>query len=198
MSEFAPRYPVTPGDQSTATFGPTPSQTVGPYWKIGLDWGRDGANVVPEDTPGRVAVRITVLDGQREPIADAMIETWQADPEGRYGTDGSGVPGFRGLARSAADETGTAAVHTVVPGPVDDEAPHLLVGIFARGMLDRLYTRMYFPEHVDAHASDPVLTALPELQRAKLVAQKSDDGYTWTVYVQDTDPNGVETPFFAI
>lgn len=208
MSEFAPRYPVTPGDQSTATFGPTPSQTVGPYWKIGLDWGTDGTNVVPEGTAGRVTVRITVLDGQRQPIADAMIETWQADPDGRYGTDGLrvhgfgvhgfGVHSFRGLARSAADDTGTAAVHTVVPGPVGDEAPHLLVGIFARGMLDRLYTRMYFPEHGDAHASDPVLTALPESQRAKLVAEKTDDGYTWTVYVQDTDPNGVETPFFAI
>lgn len=193
MSEFAPRYPVTPGDQSTATFGPTPSQTVGPYWKIGLDRGADGESIVPEGTAGRVTVRITVLDGQRTPIADAMIETWQADPEGRYGTDS-----FRGIARSAADDTGTAAVHTVVPGAVGDEAPHLLVGIFARGMLDRLYTRMYFPEHRDAHVADPVLAQLPESQRAKLVAEKSDDGYTWTVYVQDTDPNGVETPFFAI
>lgn len=191
MSEFAPRYPVTPGDQSTATFGPTPSQTVGPYWKIGLDWGPDGENVVPDGTEGRLTVRITVLDGQREPIADAMVETWQADPGGRYGTDG-----FSGLARSGADDTGTAAVHTVVPGAVGEEAPHLLVGIFARGMLDRLYTRMYFPEH--DHSSDPVLSMLPESQRAKLIAEKDDDGYRWTVYVQDTDPNGVETPFFAI
>ena len=162
MSDFAPRYAVTPGDQATATFGPTPSQTVGPYWKIGLDWGTDGENVVPADTPGRITVRVTVLDGNRKPVADAMIETWQCDTDGRYG------------------------------------APHLLVGIFARGMLDRLYTRLYFPEDLAAHATDPVLTALPESQRVKLVADKSDDGYEWTVYVQDLDPNGVETPFFSI
>ncbi|MBH0118182.1 protocatechuate 3,4-dioxygenase subunit alpha [Rhodococcus sp. HM1] len=193
MSDFAPRYPVTPGDQSTATFGPTPSQTVGPYWKIGLDWGTDGENVVPADTPGRITVRITVLDGHREPMADAMLETWQADTDGRYG-----APGFRGFARSAADETGTAVVHTVKPGSGDGQAPHLLVGIFARGTLDRLYTRMYFPEDLAEHATDPVLTALPESQRAKLVADKTGDGYEWTVYVQDLDPNGVETPFFSI
>ncbi|MGW3484231.1 protocatechuate 3,4-dioxygenase subunit alpha [Rhodococcus indonesiensis] len=198
MSEFAPRYPVTAGDQSTAPFGPTPSQTVGPYWKIGLDWGADGENVVPADTPGRITVRITVIDGDRTPIADAMVETWQADADGRFGTDG-----FRGFARSAADETGTATVHTIKPGAHEsdtdaDEAPHLNVGIFARGMLDRLYTRLYFPEDLAAHATDPVLTALPEAQRRKLIAEKSDDGYTWTVYVQDLDPNGVETPFFAI
>ncbi|MBC2589757.1 protocatechuate 3,4-dioxygenase subunit alpha [Rhodococcus aetherivorans] len=197
MSEFAPRYPVTPGDQSTAAFGPTPSQTVGPYWKIGLEWD-DGADVVPADTPDRITVRITVIDGNREPIADAMVETWQADAEGRFGAEG-----FRGFARSAADGTGTAAIHTVKPGAHEsdteaDEAPHLNVGIFARGMLDRLCTRMYFPEDLAAHASDPVLTALPESQRHKLIADKSDDGYAWTVYVQDLDPNGVETPFFAI
>ncbi|USC14939.1 protocatechuate 3,4-dioxygenase subunit alpha [Rhodococcus sp. 11-3] len=197
MSEFAPRYPVTPGDQSTAAFGPTPSQTVGPYWKIGLEWD-DGADVVPADTPGRITVRINVIDGNREPIADAMVETWQADAEGRFGAEG-----FRGFARSAADGTGTAAIHTVKPGAHEsdteaDEAPHLNVGIFARGMLDRLCTRMYFPEDLAAHASDPVLTALPESQRHKLIADKSDDGYAWTVYVQDLDPNGVETPFFAI
>lgn len=193
MSDFAPRYAVTPGDQSTVTFGPTPSQTVGPYWKIGLDWGTDGENVVPAGTPGRITVRVTVLDGHREPVADAMIETWQSDTDGRYGTQG-----FRGFARSAADETGTAVVHTVKPGSDDEEAPHLLVGIFARGMLDRLYTRMYFPEDDAAHTTDPVLAALPESQRGKLVAERSDDGYAWTVYVQDLDPNGVETPFFAI
>ena len=193
MSDFAPRYAVTPGDQSTATFGPTPSQTVGPYWKIGLDWGSDGENVVPADTPGRVTIRVTVLDGHRDPVADAMIETWQADTDGRYGTEG-----FRAFARSAADDDGTAVVHTVKPGSDGEQAPHLLVGIFARGMLDRLYTRMYFPEDLAAHATDPVLTALPEPQRAKLVADQSDDGYDWTVYVQDLDPNGVETPFFSI
>lgn len=193
MSEFAPRYDVTPGDQATATFGPTPSQTVGPYWKIGLDWGTDGENVVPAGTPGRVTVRITVLDGDREPVADAMVETWQAGIDGHYHAED-----FRGFARSAADGAGTAVVHTVKPGSDGEQAPHLLVGIFARGMLDRLYTRMYFPEDLAAHATDPVLTALPEAQRGKLVADKADDGYVWTVYVQDVDPNGVETPFFAI
>ena len=205
----APVYPVTPGDFTTAAFGVTPSQTVGPYWHIGLPWA-DGPDAAPEGTPGRITLRITVIDGDRVPVADAMVETWQADAAGRFAhaDDPRGAveptpTGFRGFGRAGADETGTAVIHTVKPGilPAEHdtvEAPHVNVGIFARGMLERLYTRLYFPEDTAAHAVDPVLVSLPESQRPKLVATKTDDGYSLTVYVQDSDPDGVETPFFEL
>ncbi|EOM76945.1 protocatechuate 3,4-dioxygenase subunit alpha [Rhodococcus rhodnii] len=205
----APRYPVTPGDFTTAEYGVTPSQTVGPYWHIGLPW-KDGPDAVPEGVPGRITLLITMIDGEKVPIADAMVETWQADAAGRFAHPddprGSATPtpaGFRGFARAGTDATGTAAIHTVKPGelPAEDdtvEAPHVNLGIFARGMLDRLFTRMYFPEDTAAHATDPVLASLPDSQRTKLVATKTDDGYSLTVYVQDNDPDGVETPFFEL
>ncbi len=202
-------YPVTPGDFITAGFGPTPSQTVGPYWHIGLPWG-DGPDAAPEGTPGRITVRVTVFDGAREPVADVMVETWQADAAGRFAhpDDPRGavppVPeGFRGFARAAGDPTGTATIHTVKPGPLPAErdrveAPHIDVSVFARGMLDRAITRLYFPEDTDAHTADPVLSALPESQRHKLIAERTNDGYTLTIYLQDGDPDGVETPFFQV
>ncbi len=205
----APIYPVTPGDFTTAAFGVTPSQTVGPYWHIGLPWA-DGPDAAPEGTPGRITLRITVIDGDRAPVADAMVETWQADAAGRFdhADDPRGAieptpAGFRAFGRAGADETGTAVIHTVKPGafPAENdtmEAPHVNLGIFARGMLERLYTRLYFPEDADAHAGDPVLRALPESQRPKLIASRTDDGYSLTVYVQDSDPDGVETPFFEL
>ncbi|ORL06084.1 protocatechuate 3,4-dioxygenase subunit alpha [Prescottella equi] len=205
----APLYSVTPGDFTTAPFGVTPSQTVGPYWHIGLPWA-DGPDVVAPGTPERITLRITVIDGDRVPVADAMVETWQADAVGRFAHPddprGAAAPtpaGFRGFGRAGADETGTAVIHTVKPGalPAENdtvEAPHVNLGIFARGMLERLYTRLYFPEDMQAHTGDPVLLALPESQRPKLIASRTDDGYSLTVYVQDSDPDGVETPFFEL
>lgn len=202
-------YPVTAGDFTTATFGPTPSATVGPYWHIGLPWP-DSPEAAPEGTPGRISVRFTVIDGAREPVADAMVETWQADARGRFahpddprGAAAATPPGFRGFARAAADPTGTAIVYTVKPGalPAENdlvEAPHLDVSIFARGMLHQSITRLYFPEDIALHGGDPVLSALPENQRHKLIATRTDDGYALTIYLQDADPDGVETPFFRV
>ena len=205
----APRYPVLAKSQDEVPFGVTPSQTVGPYVHIGLfpTWENSG-DAVPEDAPGRIDVSFNVIDGAGQPIGDAMIETWQADAAGRFNspTDPRGAAeatpaGFRSLARVFADESGTIVVHTVKPGalPAEDgavEAPHINVGLFARGMLERLYTRLYFPEDTDAHASDPVLSAVPEADRPKLIAEKTDRGYHLTIHVQNTE--GRETPFFAL
>ncbi|WP_072687837.1 protocatechuate 3,4-dioxygenase subunit alpha [Rhodococcus marinonascens] len=205
----APRYPVFARSQDEVPFGVTPSQTVGPYVHIGLypAW-ENSAAALPEDAPGRIDVSFTVIDGAGQPIADAMIETWQADAEGRFNSpadprgEAEATPaGFRSLARVFADDNGTIVVHTVKPDalPAEDgntEAPHINVGLFARGMLERLYTRIYFPEDTDAHASDPVLAAVPEADRSKLIAEKTDRGYHLTIHVQNT--NGRETPFFAL
>lgn len=210
MTDFAPRYPVTPGiDFTTVSFGQTPSQTVGPYLHIGLPWP-DGPDVVPSGTEGSIDITVTVYDGHRTPIADAMIETWQADAAGRFDhpNDPRGraepTPArFRGFGRAVADSTGTSTVHTVKPGPLPAEdgsieAPHIDVGIFARGMLERLVTRIYFPDETERNFSDPVLSGMDPRQREKLIARATPTGYHLDVVVQDSDPNGDETPFFDL
>ena len=209
-SEFAPRYPViAAADFTTAPFGQTPSQTVGPYVHIGLLWP-DGEDVVPQGTDGEITVSFTLIDGARNPMSDAMIETWQADADGRFdhpadprGAVASRTTGFRGFGRAFADETGTMSITTIKPGPLPAEngaveAPHIDVGIFARGMLERVVTRMYFPDEAEANALDPVLSAVPEHKRARLVAAPVHGGYHLDIVLQNTDPDGDETPFFLL
>jgi protocatechuate 3,4-dioxygenase alpha subunit len=164
----------------------TPSQTVGPYLGIGLPWP-DGPHVVPEHAPGRVRIHGRVFDGAGDPIGDALIETWQADPDGRFGTD------FRGFGRCPTDADGAWEVFTLKPGRVDDEqAPHIDVSVFARGMLNRTVTRIYFAD--EDNGGDPVLESVPETRRATLIAQPSGDGYRFDVHVQGER----ETVFFRL
>lgn len=166
------------------SLGLTPSQTVGPYLAIGLPWG-DGPFVVPEGTPGSVTITGRVLDVDGAPVPDALIETWQADPEGRFAhpddprgavASGSAWAGFRGFGRCPTDASGSYRIVTVRPGPVPgpdgrEQAPHLDVSVFARGLLDRVVTRIYFPDQIAANAADPVLSAIAEPERrATLVA----------------------------
>lgn len=207
---FAPRYPVAPGNNfTTVPFGQTPSQTVGPYLHIGLPW-HDGPDVVPAGTADAIDVSVTILDGNRTPLADAMIETWQADAAGRFehpddprGSSSPTPAGFRGFGRAVADSTGTLVVHTVKPGALPAEgdaveAPHIDLGIFARGVLERLVTRIYFADEAEANALDPVLSGMDERSRAKLVARVVPGGYHLDVVLQDSDPDGDETPFFDL
>jgi protocatechuate 3,4-dioxygenase, alpha subunit len=166
--------------------GTTPSQTVGPYLAIGLPWP-DGPDVVPEGTPGRIRISGRLFDGDGEVIPDGMIETWQADPDGEFGT------GFRGFGRSATDDEGAWHIYTVKPGPLGDgQAPHIDVSVFARGMLNRCVTRIYFAD--SDNAGDPVLESVPEARRHTLVAQDGPDGYRFDVHVQGEG----ETVFFAL
>jgi protocatechuate 3,4-dioxygenase alpha subunit len=191
--------------------GITPSQTVGPYLKIGLDWGEEGRFVVPEGTPGAFWITGLVLDGTEEPIVDAMVETWQADPDGRFdhpddprGARPSSVPGFTGFGRSDTKEEGNRwRIYTVRPGPLpagelDDpdgplEAPHLDVSVFARGMLDRTVTRIYFPDE-PLNDTDPVLSSVDPARRPTLLAQRDGDGYRFDIQVQGEG----ETVFFQV
>lgn len=155
------------------TLAITPSQTVGPFLAIGLPWA-DGPFVVPEGTPGAITITGRVLDGSGEPVPDALVETWQADPDSRFdhpddprGAAGSATPGFRGFGRSATDRDGRFRIVTVRPGPLPcpaggTEAPHLDVSVFARGLLDRVVTRIYFADEHQANAADPVLSAIAE------------------------------------
>jgi protocatechuate 3,4-dioxygenase alpha subunit len=166
----------------------TPAQTVGPYFSIGLPWP-DGPDVVAEGTEGEIWIRGRVLDGEREPIPDALIETWQADPAGRYA--GEALIGF---GRCPTDDDGAWAIRTIKPGATGDQAPHIAVSVFARGLLHRVVTRIYFPDEAEANAADPVLASLDEAARATLVAVREEDGYRFDVRLQGPD----ETVFFAV
>lgn len=189
------RYPDTAQDapdQDHTKFGITPSQTVGPYVHIGLTLKDSEVMAEGENT---VDIEFTVIDGDGAPIADAMIELWQARPDGTFNTDSH--EGFRGLGRAMADDNGKVTFTTVVPGGFNEEAPHINVGVFARGMLERLYTRLYFPENTAANSTDPVLQAVEEQRRHLLVAEATDTGYAMTINVQHVQADQ-ETPFFRI
>jgi protocatechuate 3,4-dioxygenase alpha subunit len=159
---------------------PTPSQTVGPYFSLGLL--DRGAN---ELVPGGLRISGRVLDGAGEPVPDALVEIWQADEEGRY------RPDF-GWGRSGCDEEGRFGFVTAKPGSVDSQAPHLTVLVFARGLLKPVLTRMYFPDERAANADDPVLAALED--GSSLVARPTDDGLEFDIRLQGE----AETVFFAV
>ena len=184
--------------------GLTPSQTVGPFLSIALRWS-DGPYVVPEGTPGAVWLRGRVLDGAGVSVTDALVETWQADPAGRFdhpddprGAAAPSVEGFRGFGRSETLD-GEFAILTVKPGRVPDgqgglQAPHLDVSVFARGLLDRVVTRCYFADEGAANAQDAVLLSLPAASRRTLLAQPAGDGYRLDVVLQGEG----ETVFFRV
>jgi protocatechuate 3,4-dioxygenase, alpha subunit len=184
----------------------TPSQTVGPFLHIALPW-EDGPDVVPPGTPGSITVTGRVYDGDGAPVTDALVETWQADPDGRFehpddprGAVRPAVPGFRGFGRSPTDAAGRYRIVTLRPGPLPapgglTEAPHLAVSVFARGLLDRVVTRLYFPDQ-PTNDTDPVLTALPDpTRRHTLIATAAPDRhYHFDIHLQGTD----ETVFFDV
>lgn len=176
--------------------GSTPSQTVGPFLHIGLPW-EDGPQVVAPGTPGAVWIRGIVLDGAADPVPDALVETWQADPDGRFGhpDDPRGaVPGFRGFGRCPTDSDGWWGVLTVPPGALPGQAPHIDVSVLARGLLHRVVTRIYFPGQEELNATDPVLATVPPERRDTLVARPAEDGYRFDIRLQGLG----ETVFFDV
>jgi protocatechuate 3,4-dioxygenase alpha subunit len=184
--------------------GPTPSATVGPYLAIGLTWP-DGIWAAAEGTEGGFWVRGRVFDGAENVVPDAMVETWQADPDGGFPSPedprgASTYPGFRGYARAQTVEPpGEFGIFTLKPGRVPDgegglQAPHIDVSLFARGILDRVVTRIYFADEDEANAEDVVLRGLSEDQRRTLIAERTDDGYRVDFYLQGDR----ETVFFAV
>ncbi len=181
----------------TEDYGLTPSQTVGPFLHIALAW-EDGNLVVPRDFPGAIRVVGTLYDGNNDPVPDGLIETWQADPEGRFDHPddlrGEKEPpeGFIAFGRATTLEGGRFEIVTAKPGPFpagggEIEAPHLNVSVFARGMLDRLVTRIYFSDEPEANAADPVLNAVDPGRRSRLIAdaEPADPStYRLDIYLQ--------------
>lgn len=174
----------------------TPSQTAGPYVHIGLateaagftTFPAYGAEIFSADTPGeRIRVEGHILDGDGTPMADALLEIWQADATGTY-VDGAGfgrvVPNF---------ETGHFAFDTIKPGTAEG-APHLHLWLVARGINLGLHTRLYFEDEGDANATDPVLNSLDPSRRATLIAKRDGTTYRLDIRVQGDN----ETVFFDV
>lgn len=171
---------------------PTPSQTVGPFFSLGL-CGEPSSELVSPDAEGAVRIAGRVLDGAGEPVNDAVVEIWQADADGRYG-------GEFGWGRCGTDADGRFSFVTVKPGPVPGtagrvQAPHLTVLVFSRGLLKPVLTRMYFPDEEEANAGDPVLSCAPDPEsRATLVADREDGELRFDVRLQGER----QTTFFVV
>jgi protocatechuate 3,4-dioxygenase alpha subunit len=189
-------YPVT---SVPASAGPTPWQTFGPFFHDALPYAA-GSSVVGTSRPGAVTLHGTVYDGEGNALPDALVEVWQADETGSF-RDEPGVlsevepDGFRGFGRCPTDETGAFGFTTVVPGAVPTrdgtpQAPHVAMSVFARGMLRRVVTRVYFAHSAD----DPLLASLPDDRARTLVAVADGDGYRFDVQLQGPD----ETVFLDV
>jgi protocatechuate 3,4-dioxygenase alpha subunit len=186
---------------------PLASQTVGPYFLIGLTGPRSSPRMAGPDVKGeRVKLICTVLDGQGVAVPDAMIEIWQANAGGKYNhpadTQTKPIdPGFLGFGRAGTDGNGACEFETIRPGRAPGrgktlQAPHLEVSVFARGLLKRAPTRIYFADD-PANDEDPVLALVPKTRRPTLMAQPvSGQPGTWRF---DVHLNGAkETVFFDI
>ena len=181
----------------------TPSQTVGPFFSIGLA-PLNRTNLAEGSASEQITIRGRVLDGDGHGVPDALLEIWRADPDGRYPhpedtQSQNTAASFFGFGRSPTDEQGQFSFITTRPGPVHDpegnpQAPHLQISVFMRGLLRQLVTRLYFPQE-PLNASDPVLQVVPESRRETLIARQAEsteNSLEWNVCLQG--PN--ETVFF--
>jgi len=167
----------------------TPSQTVGPFFAYGLtpeQYGYSFKNTVkstlvePETKGERIRIEGQIFDGGGELIPDAMVEIWQADAEGRYAHPDDprdSDPRFFGFGRigTGTDPENRFFFDTIKPGAVDDDqAPHINLILFMRGMLVHAYTRIYFSDEKEANGRDPILQSVPADRRSTLIALRED------------------------
>jgi protocatechuate 3,4-dioxygenase, alpha subunit len=176
---------------------PTASQTVGPFFHLGMNYlTRD--NLVPQARTGeKVTLRGRVLDGDGIGVPDAVVEIWQADPAGEYHS----ATRFQGFGRVETGANGEFSFTTIKPGPVPApdgslQAPHIVVTLFARGLLKQLLTRVYFPDE-PGNAGDAILKLVPPGRRATLIATRSSESggenlLEWNIVMQGPG----ETVFF--
>jgi protocatechuate 3,4-dioxygenase alpha subunit len=184
---------------------PTPSQTVGPFFNIGLPG--DQSEMVEPGAEGAIVIHGVVYDGQGAPVLDALVELWQANPAGRYDhpddrrEDVPLTEGFRGFGRAETDpQDGSFSFTTLKPGRVPApggglQAPHIAVSVLARGLLKRLATRIYFADEPQANSEDPVLASVEADRRPTLMAEPDGrGGYSFDVRLQGEG----ETVFFDV
>ncbi|MBJ6121990.1 protocatechuate 3,4-dioxygenase subunit alpha [Sphingomonas mollis] len=227
--DVADRIPAERLDnQHSDIFGQTPSQTVGPFFHYGLPW-KGGADLVgrsdmgaraelfgeehyvlnlsaPTGTPLGKVIEVAgrVIDGNGDPVPDAMIELWQANAAGRYRSADDRReavpvdPHFVGFGRASTDNGGVWRFRTIRPGRVPGpdgawQAPHLALSVFGRGLIKRLATRLYFADG-EGNDTDPVLAAVPVARRGTLIAEARVGGWWLDIVLQGPG----ETVFFDL
>jgi protocatechuate 3,4-dioxygenase alpha subunit len=173
------------------TLTPTPGQTVGPFYGYALPYPGD-SELVPVGHRDAVRLHGRVYDGEGSPVPDALLEIWQAGPAGEVVRAAGSLRRdgytFTGWGRAAVDGTGHYSFTTVRPGPTEPgKAAFVAMTVFARGLLNRLFTRAYLPGEDSALATDPLLRSLPEDRRSTLLAREDDDGYVFDVHLQGPD-----------
>jgi protocatechuate 3,4-dioxygenase, alpha subunit len=188
----------------------TTSQTIGPFFEIGLHWLVQD-NLAAEGVSGeRVTIEGRVLDGDGLPVPDAFLEVWQANAHGKYAHPEDSQPKpidpkFMGYGRIPTNKEGIFRFTTIKPGPVpgpdgngnkNEQAPHLLVSVFMRGLLRRLVTRVYFPDE-PLNAADYILSLVEPERRSTLIARRISGhrgALEWNVILQGSN----ETVFFDL
>jgi protocatechuate 3,4-dioxygenase alpha subunit len=170
------------------------------------DWVDTFTNnlLTPDVSGDRIRIAGQVFDGDGATVRDAVLEIWQADAQGRFADpqDKRALPNsaFKGFGRSGTDAEGRFAFETIKPGIVPDpggkpQAPHIVLAVYARGLLLHLYTRIYFDDEAAKNAADPVLALVPEDRRSTLIAKRQPDGsYRFEVRLQGDN----ETVFFDV
>lgn len=165
---------------------PTPGQTIGPFYGFALPYD-GGPDLVPRSHPNAVRLHGYVRDGAGAPVPDAMLEIWQTDADGNVPRTGGSLHRdgytFTGWGRAATDNTGHYTFTTIEPG-----APFIAMTVFARGLMNRLFTRVYLPE-----AADPFLESVPADRRQTLIARREPEGLRFDVVLQGEG----ETVFLA-
>jgi protocatechuate 3,4-dioxygenase, alpha subunit len=184
---------------------PTPSQTIGPFFHDAL-LDRDHSELVQPDHPEAIRIEGTVYDGAGEVVPDAMVEIWQANTAGRYNhpaDDREDLPldeDFSGFGRSGTDAGGEFSFVTAKPGPLlgpdgELQAPHVMVSVFARGLLKRLVTCIYFPDEEEANARDSILASIEDQElRKTLIARDEGGALRFDIHLQGEE----QTAFFEL
>ena len=185
----------------------TGSQTVGPFFHLGLVYGENPGRLAGPDAKGdHIRLAIRVLDAEAAGVPDAMIELWQADASGKYNHPDDPQrttpdPAFRGFGRLPSDKDGRFVFETVMPGRVPGidgapQAPHINVHIFSRGVLRHVSTRIYFADD-PANTDDAILRLVPTARRDTLIARRDErQPRTWNI---DFHLSGErETVFFDV
>lgn len=187
-------------DPAVTATEPTPGQTVGPFFHGALPFP-GGSELAPAAHPDAVRLHGGVYDVAGQPIPDALIELWQPGPDGlivhqpgslrRAGPAGAGpdlAPPFTGWGRTATDSAGRYGFTTLRPGASAADRPAFFaLTVFARGLLDRLFTRAYLPDSTaegPAGIADPLLSGLDSWRRETLFCTTESGGYRFDIHLQ--------------
>jgi protocatechuate 3,4-dioxygenase alpha subunit len=169
-----------------STLVATPGQTIGPFFGYALPFERDN-ELVPPGSPGAIRLHGVVTDGAGAPVPDALLEIWQADADGVVPSTTGSLHrdgwSFTGWGRASTDDEGRYIFTTVKPGVTQaGSAPFFAVTVFARGLLNRLFTRAYLPGERLAH--EPLLASLPAERRNTLISVPDEHGLRFDVRLQ--------------